>query len=225
MKILVLLLVLTISGCSQTIEISSGSYGPFSIGATKQETLLKIEGMVSITSIEPITLDNIYVDGPTKQSVHALDNSNGILVCLDNNPFPLRIEFIGNVVVNKWGANAKCIASNSRMNIACSEIIRLNSKIQIGSNRDEIYKVIIAYDTKLTKQIGNFVVGYQEFRVGKERASQDYRNFILSNDAWEFDGLKELSKYNNPFESRVTLYFKEGRLSKIKHWSEKYEML
>lgn len=191
---------------------------------TKPETLSVVENMTSITSIEPVSFEDIYLGEPTQQSIHALDKSDGILVWLEHNPFPLRIELKGNVVVNKWGASDKCIASNSRMNIACAEIIRLNNKIKIGSNRDEVYKVIIAYDTQLSKQIGNFIVGYQEFHVGKDKPKQDYRSLILSNDAWKFEGLKELSKYNNPYYSNVTLYFKEGRLSKIKHWSEKYEL-
>jgi hypothetical protein len=208
-----------------TNEISSGSYGPFSIGEGKLTALGKIEKITSIRSIEPIPQNEIYLENPDLTSIHAVDVNDGVLVWLGHHPWPLRIELRDNVVVNKWGMSDQCRASQPQINLACSEVKRLASKVDIGATRTDFYKIIISFDTKLSKQVGNFVVGLQNFRIGKDNSEQAYRELILSNDAWQFEGLKELSKYKNPFYSQVTLYFHEGRLIKVKHWSSPYEML
>lgn len=227
MKILrLLILTLFLSGCGQqTTEISSGSYGPFSIGENKVSALSKLETLVGIPNIGLIPAQSLYLESPTLESMHSLDKDNGILVWLDHHPFPLRIEFDNDVVINKWGI-LPCRASVERMNIACNEIHRLNYQITIGSSRTGVYKTIITFDTNLSKQAGNFLVGYQEYRINYDkRMSQAYKDLILANETWEFYGLKELSKYSDPFNSTVTLYFENNRLSRIKHWSTQHELL
>jgi hypothetical protein len=87
-----------------------------------------------------------------------------------------------------------------------------------------VYSAILNFKTNLSKQVGNFVVGLQDFRDGKNNSQIAYKELLMSNDVWQFEGLKELSKYKNPFYSRVTLYFHDRRLAKIKHWSAPYEM-
>jgi len=222
--ILLLFALFAIGLFEQTTNISSGSYGPFSIGDSKAATLEKVERITAIVAVEPVPPDDIYLVRPTLKSIHALDKSNGILVWLDEMPFPLRIEMSGNAVTNKWGTVQKCLPSQTRLGMACSEINRLSPEIAIGFSRDDVYKTIIAFDTKLSKQVGPFVVGLQEFRTGKNKSEPEFRKLILANDAWQFDGLKQLSRYKNPFYSRVTLYFSGDRLSKIRHWSAPYEM-
>ncbi|TAK61526.1 hypothetical protein [Methylobacter sp.] len=230
MRAILVLVFMCISGCEQTKEISHGTYGPFAIGDNKVITLEKVialektEAIRNMLFIEPIPSREVYLDGPTEESIHAVDENNGILVWLDHYPWPLRIELKDNVVVNTWGASEKCMASQPSMNIACSEIKRLANKIIIGSSRNDIYKTITSFDTELSKQIGNFVVGLQEFRTGGNKSETGYTNLILANDAWQFNGLKQLSRFKNPFYSRVTLYFDKSHLSKIRHWSAPYEM-
>ena len=226
MKIIFSLLFIFLTGCmQQTKEISEGTYGPFSIGDTKEVALAKIEHLTPIRSIEPIPPIEVYLENPTLESIHVLDNSNGILVWLDHQPWPLRIELKDNIVVNKWGASDKCVASQSNMMIACGKIQNLSEEILIGSHRKLVYEKIASFNTNLSKQVGHFIIGLQEFRTGKNKSEVDYRTLLLANDAWQFAGLKELSKYENPFYSRVTLYFKAGKISHIKHWSAPYEML
>lgn len=225
MKILWLILTLFLSGCGQqTTEISSGSYGPFSIGENKISVLSKLETLVDIAGIGVIPAQTLHLESLTLESMHSLDQDNGILVWLDLHPFPLRIEFDSDVVINKWGL-LPCRASVEKMNSACNEIHRLNNQISIGSSRTDVYKTIITFDTELSKQAGNFLVGYQEYRTNYDkRLSQAYKDYILANDAWEFHGLKELSKFSDPFNSTVTLYFENDRLARIKHWSTQHEL-
>jgi hypothetical protein len=226
MKRAFLLLLLYVSACAQqTTEISRGSYGPFSIGESKFVSLAKIERLTSVLSVEPIPPIDVQLSEPTLESIHALDASNGILVWLDHQPFPLRIELQNGVVVAKWGADPKCVASSPRMNYSCAELKRLNDAIPVGAHRSYAYKTIVEFVTPLSKQIGVFIVGLQEFRTGANASKQDYRRLILSNDAWKFDGLEDLSKYDKPFYSTVTLYFDHGNLSRIKHFSAKHEAL
>jgi hypothetical protein len=225
MKRAFLLLLLYVSGCAQqTTEISHGSYGPFSIGESKDVSLAKIERLTRVMSVEPIPAIDVQLDGPTLETLHALDANDGILVWLDHQPFPLRIELQNNVVVKKWGTDSKCIASSPRMNIACEETKRLNDAIPIGAHRSDAYKAIVGFGTPLPKQVGAFIVGLQEFRTGANASEQAYRRLILSNDAWKFEGLKDLSTYEKPFYSTVTLYFDHGHLSRIKHFSAPNEV-
>lgn len=226
MRTLLFYLSMTLCGCTHnTKEIASGSYGPFAIGETKLATLNKIEKITSILAIEPATSNKVHLEDPNPNSIHAIDANDGILVWLDHHPWPLRVELKNDVIVNKWGMSEKCQASQARMNFACSEVKRLADRINVGGSRAEAYKVILSFDTTLSKSVGNFVVGLQEFRVGQSTSVQAYRELLLSNNTWQFEGLRELSKYKNPFYSTVTLHFQDGRLSKIKHWSAPDEML
>jgi len=221
-----LLLLVVVSGCAQqTTEISRGSYGPFSIGESKVATLVKIERLTTVMSVEPISAVDVQLEKPTVESIHALDASDGVLVWLDHQPFPLRVELQNNVVVRTWGADSKCMASSPRMNVACAEIKRLNDAIPIGGLRGDAYKAIVGFRTPLPMTIGAFVVGLQDFRTGANGSEQDYRRLILTNDSWRFEGLKELSKYDKPFYSTVTLYFDHGHLSRITHFSAPNEVL
>jgi hypothetical protein len=188
------------------------------------DALGQTEKIVSVRAIEPLTATKVYLENPDSKSIHGLDGNNGILIWLDHYPWPLRIEFKNEVVVKKWGMSNKCLASETRMRMDCSSINRLADTINIGASRVMVYSAILNFKTNLSKQVGNFVVGLQDFRDGKNNSQIAYKELLMSNDVWQFEGLKELSKYKNPFYSRVTLYFHDGRLTKIKHWSAPYEM-
>ena len=54
----------------------------------------------------------------------------------------------------------------------------------------------------------------------REANAPDYRNLILANDGWQFYGLKEEVWYESilsPFQSGVTIYFRNDRIERIEH--------
>jgi hypothetical protein len=214
-------LSLSITGClQQTREISTGDFGPFSIGEDKAAVLAKLEDITDLHLVTVAPVTDAYLDPPTGQSVHELDSSDVALVWLDHHPFPLRIEYKDDVVARTWGTESECRASKPRMNIACEELKRLNSAIGVGLTRDQSYQAVLSFPTQLSKQMAASALGTS---VVGESAS-DHRRHLLESDAWEFDGLRDQSRFSNPYYSNVTLYFSGGRLARVKHWSAPYEL-
>jgi hypothetical protein len=156
------------------------------------------------------------------KSVHALDGTDGVLVWLDHHPFPLRIEYEHDVVAKTWGASDECHASKPRMNVACEELKRLSATIRLGSSRVQSYQSVIDFPTQLSKQMGAFRPKPADF--GTRTSTADYRSYLLSIDAWQFSGLEKQSKFEHPFNSTVTVYFTNGHLSRITHWSTPFEL-
>ena len=225
MKTLLILLSFLVSGCAQqTKEVSSGTYGPFSIGESKASALAKTERIAKLRSITPVPCRELYLESPSQAALHQLDGDEGILVWLGHNPWPLRIELENNKISGTWGASSPCRASQVKMNFACEEVKRLSTALAPGMSRQETYNTIVTFQTPLSKQAGNFVVGLKEFSSSSQTTEQEYRSFLLSKGGWKFDGLKELSRFNNPFYSTVTLSFEGDRLARVKHWSAPYEL-
>jgi len=108
--------------------------------------------------------------------------------------------------------------------VACRKIASINQEIDIGDSRTEVYEVITKNKNGASIQVGNFVPGYQQFRIGQSTDIELYKELLLKNDAWEFSGFKSLSKYQDPFYSRISLYFQSENLAKIIHWSSPHEM-
>lgn len=215
-------LMLLLSGCTESTNvIHSGSYGPFSIGDDKQTALIKLQAIEDLTSVVPVIYPEIYIENPNSTSISSLDNSDGLLIWLNHHPFPLRVELSQNKVTKKWGAFEKCIASQQKMNIACQEIIGLNTKIELGMTRNEVYEKILNYRTTLSKQIGNFLIISNT--IGPASLDQQ-KAVLLQSNGWRFSGLEQQSKYSAPYYSEVTIGFKNNAITEIKHWSSPHEL-
>lgn len=227
-RVFIIILCMMLNGCfEETKIITSGDYGPISIGDHKSILLEKVEKFVSISSIHPVVSEIIYLESPNIDTLQKLNNENGIEIWVNKVPFPLRIEFLENKVVNIWGATNRCIASKEAMNFACNKTFLISNLINIGDSRETVYRVISNNQNDCDIQVGNFVVGYQEFRIrrnNKSKDSDEYKELLMANDAWKFNGLKSLSKYHDPYYSDITLYFNNDKLIKIVHWSSPYEM-
>lgn len=208
-----MIFVLYLNGCTKTID--NGTYGQFIIGESKTSVLNKILELNIKPS--PITFENIYINNPTEGDFETLDNENGILIWFDQDPFPLRIILSENAVLKTWGSSGVCRASKEKMNVACNEIKRLGNLIHSGIARDALYKLLNGFDSSLSMQLGNFVVGYQSFRVNKNAPQKEYQALLLSNNAWSFTGLRDLLWLNH-YYSNVKVYFKDEKLIKIEHW-------
>ena len=205
--------ILLLFGCTKTID--EGQYGPFTIGESKESALAKIEEMG--VRPEPVPYPLIYIEDPSRNDLSQLNYQNGILVWVDKHPFPLRIVLKEDRVLSTWGASDECRASVEKMNIACEEIRRLNRSIMHGMSRDDVYDLLIGFASPLAMQVGNFVVGEQEFRSGKNQSKDEYRILLLGNNAWSFRGLQDLLWLPH-FYSKVTLFFENEELERIEHW-------
>ena len=223
-KIFILLIIaLSLSflgGCTNTIE--EGKYGPFNIGESKISVLNKISEMGIKPT--PITYQKIYIESPSLEDFKKLDNDNGILVWLDKVPFPLRIVLENNKVLKTWGNRTECGEFSKKYpNKPCDNIGKLAAIIKPGKMRNEVYKLLDNFDDGHSMQIGNFVVGYQEFRTGKNKSQEEYNTLLLRNNAWSFEGLRDLLWYDH-FYSKVNVYFKDDKLIKIEHEKFPFEM-
>ena len=212
-------------GCtSQTTEITTGSYGPFLIGDSNRVTLAKVEKIIHPCSIEAILSEEIYVENPTLDNLKVFNRSNGILIWLDRNPSPLRLVLDGEKFIKVKDPIEKCQSSNEKINIRCREMNKLIKNLEFTNSRADVYQAIVEFETELHKSVGNYFLGFGYCNTDEEWSIASYKTFLLDNDAWRFYGLKELSRFNNPFYSDVKLYFYEEKLSKVVHWSAPYEV-
>ena len=207
-------------GCTKTIE--EGKYGPFSIGESKISVLNKINKMGNKPT--PITYKRIYIEYPSLADFRELDNDNGITVWLDKEPRPLRIVLKDNKAFRTWGNRTECGEFSKKYpDKPCDDIGKIAAIIKPGMNRHEVYKLLDGFDDFHSMQVGNFVVGYQEFRIGKNKSREEYNALLLRNNAWRFEGLRDLLWYDH-FYSKVKVYFKEEKLIKIEHEKFPFEM-
>jgi hypothetical protein len=224
-RIIIILFFILLLGCTeQTTKINSGSYGPYAIGDSNELTLEKSEKITHLCSIRAILSEDIYVENPNVDNLSALNQSNGILIWLDHDPSPIRLVLDGNKFIKVKNTKENCHASDEKLNIVCNEVNRLREALEFAKTRDDIYGIITDFETNLHKNVGNYLLGYGHCDANKEWSIKSYREFLLNNDAWELHGLKELSRYNDPFYSGVYLYFENSKLSKIIHKSAPYEM-
>jgi hypothetical protein len=220
-----LLLVLALAGtaiaCTKTT--TAGSYGPFTIGEDKHVALLKLEAL-RVGYVEPVPYEAVQINNPTASSMRKLEDSEGVLVWFEHDPFPLRIEFDGDALVRTWPRmeiEQHSPPDSRRVQGAMSELQR---RIEGVPSRQKVFEVICDFASDHETTVGNFVVGEQELRVGAQPLwTDEYRGLLLDNDAWRFEGLQDQVLYD-PFYSTVTLYFRKDRLERIEHWAFPFEL-
>ena len=214
--------LLALAGCK--IEITSGEYGPVSVGQTKLEAraALKSQGL---WRVHPVVYPKRYINNPTRADLAAqLSEDAGVMVWIGHHPWPLRIEFDGEFVTRTWPDDSISPSAPEHMKVKAREVARLQQRIKPGAHRGQIFDTIAAFETPFDVSVGNFVVGYQRFYVmdRKEIRANDaqYEELILANDGWRFNGLKDEIWYApiiEPWTSIVTIYFREDRIERIEH--------
>ena len=220
-----LLILLTTAGCER--EITSGDYGPLSIGQLKTEA---IEALIAygkrLTHIHPVPYPKYYIESPSRDDLaRHLSSQAGVLVWIGKEPFPLRIEFETDLVSNVWPVYRLYPATAELMKSKRRELIRLRRLIALGMSREAVFDTLTEFESIFEMAVGNFVVGYQKFRTTRAGFDDDpdYRNLLLANDAWKFRGLKEELWYE-PFYSNVTIIFRNDRIERIMHSHFPFEL-
>lgn len=214
---------LLLVGCTKTID--SGSYGPFKIGDSKTECLTKLDA-AGIRYVEPLPFQDLYFNHPTAEDLAKLNSSDGIMIWIDQHPWPLRIEFVNNVVSNTWPDFKPNPNAPAYMKNAEEQLTVLKSLIKIGDSRAKSFSVLISFGRYHSIAVANYLAGAEQFRLSPgsyDIDKNDYRSFLLLQDKWKFEGLNDMGWYN-AFYSRFTFYFVDGKLVKIEHWRFPFEL-
>lgn len=223
---LIAVLALLCAACTRTVN--SGSYGPFQIGESKVAVLKTLEER-HIFYVEPEPTPEIRIENPSRAAYERFSNEDGILVWLQEYPFPLRIEFANGVVAKTWPQVERNPNSPPDMQEVQIELKRLQSLIVPGTPRTEVYDRLANFHTPFPLSVGNFVPGYQKFRVKgfsgtpMTHWTDEFRALLMRTDTWKFEGLKELVWYT-PYYSTVTLRFRGGKLIRIEHFRFPFEV-
>jgi hypothetical protein len=201
-----------------------GHYGPLQIGDEKEKTLLRLV-QLGVGYIEPLPYESIFIENPSDQDIAKLDQSDGVMVRLSGDYFPLRIEFVNGQVSRTWPLmeTKSYQPANARENTLL--YAQLQARLKEGMPRHEAMQSILEFGRAHDIKVENFVAGWQELRIQTDPdiRSESYRALLLRNDSWEFEGLKEEVWYD-PFYSQVRLFFREGRLQRIEHFVFPFEL-
>jgi len=215
---------------SQTTKvITTGSYGPFLIGQTKEDVIATLRE-IDEWPVEPVVYERKYLKNPSySEIVETFSQEAGVMIWVGVSAgAPLRIEFENDFITNTWPYfdEDRYINRIEELHISGKEYVRLQNLLTLGMSRNDAFKILSGSALELDRTVSNFVVGEQyfrelSFRGRSEIDSTAYRDLILANNAWKFYGLKEeiwYSSWTNPFYSTVTLYFESDRLERIEHW-------
>jgi len=206
--------------CACTRTIDSGAYGPFRIGESKSEALQTV--LALNTTIEPLPYPDIRVDAPTRSDLEPLSGQAGVLVWIDREPLPLRIELSNGVVAKSWpDFTSATFARQSAP--AYNQLAALQAAVPVGTPESDVLDAIADVADDREVSAGVFVVGYQPYRTGEKSDKPGFESLLMASQAWRFDGLED-QLYLNPFYSRVTLYFRSDHLERIEHWWNFFEL-
>jgi hypothetical protein len=224
LKKILLLSLMTLSGCfGNTKIIESGSLGKFTIGQSKNEVLNIITERSNILSIAILPYPLVTVKDPTLNTIKKFNNSDAIDLYVGEFIWPVIITLNNNQVTSiSWHKN-ECLPYEMALPSACLDLKNIKSKISIGMNRSELYKNIVFYKTPLPKRLYNDIPGYAEFDKDQLNSPEQYKTILLTSNQWLIDGFHELEQSYDPYYSKITLYFENEKLLRIKYWSAECE--
>jgi hypothetical protein len=213
-----LLLAVVLCSCTQTIE--SGEYGPFQIGESKRATLQKL--LALDRTIVPLPHPDTYIESPCRNNLEQLSGRSGVLVWVEHEPLPLRIEFFDAVVTRTWPNfdPASYRGPNPEVNTLLAS---LQNSISPGTTEQVAFDAISTVGADHHISVGVFVVGYQPFYSGEKSDADAFEALLMANDSWRFEGLRE-ELWLDHYYSQVTLVFAADTLSHIEHWRFLFEM-
>src|SRR4029077_340999 len=133
-----------------------GHYGPLKIGEEKGKILLRLEQM-GVRYVEPQPYESVFIENPSDQDIAKLDQSDGVLVWIRGDYFPLRVEFVNGQVSRTWP-----LMETSHQPAKVQEKILLYAQLQArlkeGTPRSAAYQVILEFGRTHSINVGNFVV-------------------------------------------------------------------
>jgi hypothetical protein len=115
-----------------------GHYGPLQIGDEREKTLRKLE-QIGVGYIEPLPYESIVIENPSEQDIAKVDRSEGVLVWLAGDYFPLRIEFVNGQVSRTWPVMKMEIRSGQPTKVQENILFyaQLQARLKEGTPRPE----------------------------------------------------------------------------------------
>ncbi|WP_028956093.1 hypothetical protein [Sulfitobacter sp. 20_GPM-1509m] len=220
----VVMLVLFIIGGTKVV--STGSYGPFTIGEEKSRSASTLERL-GVWPPQPVPFHNTLLEAPTIAELQRIfSEDNGIVVWFGQSAgVPMRLEFAGDTLDRMWPTFEPRRGSNPNPGYDAIDdaMLSFQNQIAIGISRNDVFERIASQDTGLTAYVSTHVVREDTFDdLSYEQAQVDpsYSGFIYEQRGWRFTGLDHLLWYSGfatPHYSRVSLFFDREKLARIEH--------
>lgn len=209
-----------------TKDIDSGSYGPFSIGDDKLSCLKKIND-AGIPYIEPVAPHETPYSNPNNEYLDALDDSQGIIVRVDNYSYPLRIEFKNSKVSRKWPEYPIVpyfVSEDQRAND--EKMKNLSDSIAIGDDHQKVNAILLSFEESHHVSVAEFLPDWEKISKdvrGHSVNDPDYHAMLMKTDIWKFSGLNDFGRYH-AYYSDFTFYFDKGKLVRITQFRFPFEL-
>lgn len=222
-SIAVVLLILFILG--GTKEITTGSYGPFTIGEEKSQSAATLQ-QLGVWPPQSRPFHDTLLVAPSIAELRRVFSEDGGIVVWFGRPFPMRLEFAGDTLVRMWPKFVPKTRSNPNPgDIAIDEaMLSFQDQITIGMSRSEVFGRIASHGTGLTASVSTHVARSDVFRgLSFQQLQNDlsYSEFVYEQSGWRFSGLGHLlwySGFSTPYYSQVSLFFEHERLARIEHF-------
>jgi hypothetical protein len=206
--------VAALGACTRRIETSS--YGPFSIGTTKEATLAALERL-DIRGIEPVIFPPIRLENPKRAELDVFSASSGVQISAEDHPVALHVEFRNDAVSATWPNFGEYPYVPRYPYSGPALLALMQVKITQGLNHAAVFDAIASFLTKQKIVVEAFVVGYAKMRgTDSPPWIGEYRSLLMTNDEWRFEGLDDVLWYPVR-QSDVALHFRDGKLFEIVH--------
>lgn len=220
----VMLLMFILGG---TKVVTTGPYGPFTIGEEKSRSAATLERL-DVWPPQSAPFHDTLLEAPsTTELQRVFSEDNGIVVWFGQSfGVPMRLEFAGDTLARMWPTFAPKTWSNPNPGYDAIDdaMLSLQDQITIGISRSDVFEWIASHDAGLAAYVSTHVARADTFRdLTYEQLQGDpsYSEFVYEQSGWRFTGLDHLLWYSGfatPYYSRVSLFFERERLARIEHF-------
>lgn len=224
-SIAVVMLVMFIIGGTKVV--TTGSYGPFTIGEEKSRSAATLEHL-GVWPPQSAPFHNTLLEAPSIAELQRVfSEDNGIVVWFGQSfGVPMRLEFAGDTLDRMWPNFAPRTRSNPNPGYDAIDdaMLSFQNQITIDMSRGDVFERIASQDTGLTAYVSTHVARADTFRdLSYEQLQDDqsYSGFVYEQSGWRFIGLDHLLWYSGfatPYYSRVSLFFDREKLARIEHF-------
>tara|TARA_R110001583_G_scaffold112684_2_gene262590 strand:+ start:190206 stop:190880 length:675 start_codon:yes stop_codon:yes gene_type:complete len=216
-----------------TRVISTGSYGPFTIGEEKSQSVATLERL-GVWPPKPRPFHDTLLEAPDRTELQRNFSEDEGIVVWFGQAFgaPMRLEFLGDTLERTWPTFEPKTWSNPnpRYDEINAAMLAFQDQITIGMSRSDVFERIAGNETGLKAFVSTHVAHVDIFDAQSyERRQVDpsYSDFVRDNSGWSFTGLHHLIWYSSfvaPHYSQVSLFFENDRLQRIEHFHGPVEL-
>ncbi len=227
-------ILLVITALGSTKVITSGSYGPFTIGEEKQKSAATLERLGLWPPTRALPPKRPRLEAPELSDLlRVFGEDEGVMVFLGlPHGSAMRLEFEDDILTRIWPKFAPRTRSNPNPGYDESHdaLFILQGEISIGMSRREAFDRIANDGSGLNVFVSAHVAGEDLFRqlsLDEKQNGEAYSDFVYSKSGWQFRGLDHLVWYSvvvAPHYSTVRLFFENEQLLRIEHFHGPIEL-